>query len=99
MKRYWQRCAKQDQKPNDVDTTEKQDGLVLAQVLVGNDGTQNRRDVAPEPRRVLAVYEGVVEDNLLEESSQASCSLVSHSQCATASRAIKRSLDVVLSCE
>lgn len=44
----WQRSCPKDDQSNPVDTGENQDRVVLSKVLIGNDGTENGRDVAEE---------------------------------------------------
>ena len=61
------RCAGKDDKTDDVDTAEDDNGVVLSKVLIGNDGTENGSDVAPE----------------LEEGGETSGSLVAHTERTT----------------
>lgn len=74
------RSQGEDEETDDVDTAEDDDGVVLSEVLISNDSTKNRCNVAPE----------------LEESGETSGSLVSHTESTTALTAIERTLDVVL---
>jgi hypothetical protein len=69
-----------DEETEDVNTTEDNDGVVLSEVLISDDGTENGRDVAPE----------------LEEGGETSGSLVSHAESTATLTAIERTLDVVL---
>lgn len=70
----------EDEKTEDVNTTENDNGVVLSEVLISDDSTEDRRDVAPE----------------LEEGRETSSSLVSHTEGTTTLAAIERALDVVL---
>src|SRR5690242_6620544 len=74
------RSQGKDEKTDHVDTTEDDNGVVLSEVLISNDSTENGCDIAPE----------------LEEGRETSGSLVSHADSTTSFAAIKRALDVVL---
>jgi hypothetical protein len=69
-----------DEETDDVNTTEDDDGVVLSEVLISDDSTENGRDVAPE----------------LEEGGETGSSLVSHAESTTTLAAIERTLNVVL---
>jgi hypothetical protein len=72
--------AGKDEETDDVDTAEDDNGVVLSEILVGNDGTENGSNVAPE----------------LEEGGETSGSLVTHTERTTAFRSIAWTSDVVL---
>ena len=72
-------CPK-DQKTDPVDTSEDQDSVVLSEVLIGNDGTENGSDVAEE----------------LEEDVQASSSGVSETKTSRSIASVRVVADVVL---
>ena len=72
--------ADQDEQANHVDKTEQHNGLVLAKILIGNDGTDDRGNITPE----------------LEEGSETGCTLVSHTERTTSLATIPRPLNVVL---
>lgn len=74
------RCQGEDEETDDVDAAEDDNGVVLSHVLIGDDGTENGGNIAPE----------------LEESGQTSGSLMPHAERTTSLTAIKRTLDVVL---
>lgn len=74
------RSQGKDEKTDHVDTAEDDNGVVLSEVLISNDSTENGCDIAPE----------------LEEGRETSGSLVSHAESTTPFAAIKRALDVVL---
>ena len=73
-------CQGEDKKTDHVDAAEDNNSVVLSHVLIGDDGTENGGNIAPE----------------LEESGKTSSSLVSHAESTTSLTAIKRTLDVVL---
>lgn len=73
-------CAGEDDKTEDVDAAEDDDGVVLSKVLIGNDGTENGSNVAPE----------------LEEGGEASGSLVTHTERTATFLTAARTRDVVL---
>jgi len=73
-------CAGEDDKTEDVDAAEDDDGVVLSKVLIGNDGTENGSNVAPE----------------LEEGGETSGSLVTHTERTATFLTAARTRDVVL---
>jgi hypothetical protein len=73
-------CTGEDQETGHVDETEDDNGVVLSEVLVGNNGTKNGGKVAPE----------------LEEGAETSGSLMAHTERTTAELAAARARDVVL---
>jgi hypothetical protein len=79
-KRRRKRRACQDEQTDDVDSAEDENRVVLAEILVGDDGTQDGGDVTPE----------------LEESGKTSGSLVAQAEGTHSLAAIERALDVVL---
>jgi hypothetical protein len=74
------RCQCQDEKTNDVNTAEDHDGVVLSEVLISDNGTKNRSDIAPE----------------LEERRETGSTLVSKTKRTATKRSIVRARDVVL---
>jgi hypothetical protein len=60
--------ASEDDETDNVDAAEDDNGVVLSKVLIGNDSTKNRSDVAPE----------------LEKGRETSGSLMTHAQGSTA---------------
>jgi hypothetical protein len=74
------RSQGEDKETNDVNTAEDDDSVVLSEVLISNDSTENRCNIAPE----------------LEEGGKTSGSLVSHTESTTSLTTIERALDVVL---
>lgn len=70
----------EDEQTNHVDDTEQHNGLVLAEVLIGDDGTEDGSNITPE----------------LEEGSETGSTLVIHTERTTSLTTIPRSLDVVL---
>ena len=69
-----------DEETEDVDTAEDDNGVVLSEVLISDDSTENGRNIAPE----------------LEEGGETSGSLVTHAESTTTLAAVKRALNVVL---
>jgi hypothetical protein len=76
----WDRSAGQDEETNHVDSAEDKNGVVLSKVLIGNDGTENGRNVAPE----------------LEKRGETSSSLVTHAEGTAAEFTTARARNVVL---
>jgi hypothetical protein len=74
------RCAGKDDETEDVDAAEDDDGVVLSKVLIGNNGTENGSNVAPE----------------LEEGGETSGSLVTHTERTTTFLTAARTRNVVL---
>lgn len=70
----------EDEQTNHVDDTEQHNGLVLAEILIGDDGTDDGGNIAPE----------------LEEGGETGSTLVIHTERTTSLTPIPRSLDVVL---
>lgn len=74
------RCAGEDDKTDDVDAAEDDDSVVLSKVLIGDDGTKDRSNVAPE----------------LEEGRETSGSLVAHTERTATFLTTATTRDVVL---
>jgi hypothetical protein len=74
------RSTSKDQETDHVDEAEDDNGVVLSEVLVGNNGTKNGSKVAPE----------------LEEGRETSGSLVAHTERTTTELAAAGTRDVVL---
>lgn len=78
-----QRGQEENQKTDNVDNAEDDDGNVFAQVLVGNDGTEDGSDwrgrsALSRKRKVGAANRTVAPE--LEEGRETRCTLVTHAQ-------------------
>jgi hypothetical protein len=80
VKSRWNSRAGENEETDDVNQAEDDNGVVLSEILVGNDGTEDGRNVAPE----------------LEEGGETSSTLVAHTERTTAFRSIAGTGDVVL---
>lgn len=76
----WYRRACQDKETDHVDSAEDENGVVLSEVLIGNDSTQNGRNVAPE----------------LEKRGKTGSSLMTHAESTTAKFTTAWTCNVVL---
>jgi hypothetical protein len=80
VERGRERCQSQDKKTDDVNTAEDDDGVVLSEVLISDNGTKNRCDIAPE----------------LEKCRETGSTLVAEAKRTATKRSIVRARDVVL---
>jgi hypothetical protein len=80
VERGRERCQSQDKKTDDVNTAEDDDGVVLSEVLISDNGTKNRCDIAPE----------------LEECRETGSTLVAKAESTATERSVVRAREVVL---
>lgn len=80
LKRDGKRCQEEDKETDDVNSRENDDGLVFSEVLIRDDGAQDRCAITPQ--RV--------------ESGQSCGSLMALAQRTTTKTSIKWSLNVIL---
>lgn len=81
LHRRWQGSSPENNETDPVEDTKDQDGLVLSEILISNDGTENRRDYGRSVNMLVNRSNDMLTiAEPLEEQVQAGGGLVAHSQ-------------------